>query len=102
MQDILQDNLQETLQDILQDNLQDTLQDILQETLHDILKYILQETLTVKSDDLTGRGNTLFERIIDDRSLNCELPDAFRVLSNDLKALCLEIILLSLSLDVSI
>ena len=59
--------------------------------------YILQETLTVKSDDLTGRGNTLFEIILDDRSLNCELPDAFRVLSNDLKALCLEIILLSLS-----
>lgn len=57
--------------------------------------YILQEILTVKSDDLTGRGSILSEALFYNRSLMIELPDAFRVLSCELQALCLDVFLFS-------
>ena len=57
--------------------------------------YILQEILTVKSDDLTGRGLRLSEALFYNRSLVIELPDAFRVLSCELQALCLDVFLFS-------
>jgi DNA-directed RNA polymerase subunit beta len=57
--------------------------------------YILQEILTVKSDDLVGRGTKLLEALLHNRSLVVEIPDAFRVLASDLQALCLEVTLFS-------
>jgi DNA-directed RNA polymerase subunit beta len=57
--------------------------------------YILQEILTVKSDDLTGRGSTLLESLLLNESLIIELPDAFRVLACELQSLCLDVILFS-------
>jgi len=55
--------------------------------------YILQEILTVKSDDLIGRGSILLESLLYNRSLTITLPDAFRVLACELQSLCLDIIL---------
>jgi DNA-directed RNA polymerase subunit beta len=55
--------------------------------------HILQEILTVKSDDLIGRGNRLLITILKDQPLISDLPDSFRVLASDLQSLCLEIIL---------
>nr|BBI28724.1 beta subunit of RNA polymerase [Dinophyceae sp. MRD-151] len=57
--------------------------------------HILQEILTVKSDDLTGRGSILSEALFYNRSLVIELPDAFRVLSCELQALCLDVFFFS-------
>jgi DNA-directed RNA polymerase subunit beta len=57
--------------------------------------YVLQEILTVKSDDLIGRGPRLSEALFYNRSLVVELPDAFRVLSCELQALCLDVFLFS-------
>jgi DNA-directed RNA polymerase subunit beta len=57
--------------------------------------YILQEILTVKSDDLIGRGSVLLEALLYNTSLVINLPDAFRVLACELQALCLDIILFS-------
>ena len=57
--------------------------------------YILQEILTVKSDDLTGRGSTLLESLLLNESLIIELPNAFRVLACELQSLCLDIVLFS-------
>lgn len=55
--------------------------------------YILQEILTVKSDDLIGRGSRLLKALFQNRPLLVELPDTFRVLACELQALCLDIIL---------
>jgi hypothetical protein len=55
--------------------------------------YILQEILTVKSDDLIGRGSILLESLLYNRSLTITLPDAFRILACELQSLCLDIIL---------
>ena len=55
--------------------------------------YILQEILTVKSDDLIGRGPRLLKAIFQNRPLLVRLPDTFRVLACELQALCLDIIL---------
>jgi DNA-directed RNA polymerase subunit beta len=55
--------------------------------------YILQEILTVKSDDLIGRGSRLLKALFQNRPLLVELPDTFRVLACEIQALCLDIIL---------
>jgi DNA-directed RNA polymerase subunit beta len=57
--------------------------------------YILQEILTVKSDDLIGRGSILLKALLNNQRIVVELPDAFRVLACELQALCLDIILFS-------
>jgi DNA-directed RNA polymerase subunit beta len=57
--------------------------------------YLLQELLTVKSDDLSRRGLILLEALFYNRSLVIEFPDAFRVLSCEMQALCFDIILFS-------
>jgi DNA-directed RNA polymerase subunit beta len=53
--------------------------------------YILQELLTVKADDVTGRGAILTESILENRPLAVDRPDTFRVLARELQALCLEV-----------
>jgi DNA-directed RNA polymerase subunit beta len=55
--------------------------------------HILQEILTVKSDDLIGRGSRLLKALFQNRPLLIELPDTFRVLTCELQSLCLDIIL---------
>jgi DNA-directed RNA polymerase subunit beta len=57
--------------------------------------YILQEILTIKSDDLIGRGSVLLEALLSNKSLTITFPDAFRVLACELQSLCLDIILFS-------
>jgi DNA-directed RNA polymerase subunit beta len=54
--------------------------------------YVFQEILTVKSDDLAGRGSALLESLLHNRPLTITLPDAFRVLVCELQALCLDIL----------
>jgi DNA-directed RNA polymerase subunit beta len=55
--------------------------------------YILQEILTVKSDDLVGRGPRLLKALFQNRPLLVKLPDTFRILACELQALCLDILL---------
>ena len=56
---------------------------------------ILQELLTIKSDDRVGRSKT-YEAIIKGAKLpNPGIPEAFRVLTKELQALCLDVKLLS-------
>jgi DNA-directed RNA polymerase subunit beta len=56
--------------------------------------YTLQELLTVKSDDLVGR-NKIYEAIVKGNYvLETGIPESFKVLTNELKSLCLEFNLL--------
>jgi DNA-directed RNA polymerase subunit beta len=52
--------------------------------------YTLRELLTVKSDDTSGR-NKIYESIVKGNHENkTGIPEAFKVLINELKALCLD------------
>jgi DNA-directed RNA polymerase subunit beta len=56
--------------------------------------YTLQELLTVKSDDIVGR-NKIYEAIVKGNYvLETGIPESFKVLTNELKSLCLDIHLL--------
>ncbi len=56
--------------------------------------YTLQELLTVKSDDVQGR-NRMYETIVKGiQNLETGIPESFKVLINELKSLCLNIVLL--------
>lgn len=56
--------------------------------------YTLQELLTVKSDDIQGR-NKIYEAIVKGNYvLETGIPESFKVLTNELKSLCLDINLL--------
>ena len=49
--------------------------------------YTLQEMLTVKSDDVAGRTR-MYENIVKgDHSMEAELPESFRVLEKEIRAL---------------
>ena len=52
--------------------------------------YILQEMLTVKSDDVEGR-TAMYERLLEgDHRLSAQMPEAFRVLTREVRALALD------------
>lgn len=53
--------------------------------------YTLQELLTIKADDVAGRGRILTEALFENRPLAVDRPDTFRVLARELQALCLEV-----------
>jgi DNA-directed RNA polymerase subunit beta len=53
--------------------------------------YTLQELLTIKADDVAGRGSVLTEALLENRPLAVDKPDTFRVLARELQALCLEV-----------
>lgn len=53
--------------------------------------YTLQELLTIKADDVAGRGTVLTEALLENRPLAVDRPDTFRVLARELQALCLEV-----------
>jgi DNA-directed RNA polymerase subunit beta len=56
--------------------------------------YSLQEFLTVKSDDIKGRG-AIYEAIVKgDASLDSGVPESFNVLIKELQSLCLDVELL--------
>ena len=56
--------------------------------------YTLQELLTVKSDDIVGR-NRIYEAVVKGNYiLEAGLPESFKVLTNELKCLCLDVRLL--------
>jgi DNA-directed RNA polymerase subunit beta len=56
--------------------------------------YTLQELLTVKSDDIIGR-NRIYEAIVKGNYvLETGIPESFKVLTNELKSLCLDLQLL--------
>ena len=56
--------------------------------------YTLQEFLTVKSDDVQGRGK-MYEAIVKgDASLESGVPESFNVLIKELQSLCLDVELL--------
>jgi len=56
--------------------------------------YTLQEFLTVKSDDVAGRGR-MYEAIVkDDATLEPGVPESFHVLIKELQSLCLDVELL--------
>jgi DNA-directed RNA polymerase subunit beta len=52
--------------------------------------YTLQEILTIKSDDISGRGKVL-DSILEDQNFSFGTPDVFRMLIRELRALCLNI-----------
>ena len=53
--------------------------------------YTLQELLTVKSDDILGR-NRIYEAIVKGNYvLETGIPESFKVLTNELKSLCLDL-----------
>ena len=52
--------------------------------------YILQEMLTVKSDDVEGRTE-MYERLLEgDHRISAQMPEAFRVLTREVRALGLD------------
>lgn len=52
--------------------------------------YILQEMLTVKSDDVEGRTE-MYERLLEgDHRISAKMPEAFRVLTREVRALALD------------
>jgi len=53
--------------------------------------YTLQELLTIKADDVAGRGAVLTEALLENRPLAVDRPDTFRVLARELQSLCLEV-----------
>lgn len=53
--------------------------------------YTLQEMLTIKSDDVTGRMATYDAIIRGEEIKSPNIPSAFNVLTNELKALCLNV-----------
>ena len=56
--------------------------------------FTLQELLTVKSDDIAGR-NRIYESIVKGNYvLEAGIPEAFKVLTNEVKSLCLDLRLL--------
>jgi len=56
--------------------------------------FTLQELLTVKSDDIMGR-NRIYEAIVKGNYvLETGIPESFKVLTNELKSLCLDVKLL--------
>jgi len=56
--------------------------------------FTLQELLTVKSDDIVGR-NKIYEAIVKGNYiLETGIPESFKVLTNELKSLCLDFVLL--------
>ena len=56
--------------------------------------FTLQELLTVKSDDILGR-NRIYEAIVKaNYVLEMGIPESFKVLTNELKSLCLDVNLL--------
>ena len=56
--------------------------------------FTLQELLTVKSDDIVGR-NKIYEAVVKGNYvLETGIPESFKVLTNELKSLCLDIHLL--------
>ncbi len=57
--------------------------------------YLLQEFLTVKSDDVEGRVK-MYENIVRGKNyLTSALPESFNVLVKELKALCLDVVLIT-------
>ena len=57
--------------------------------------YILQELLTIKSDDLIGRYQA-YQMIVSQTGANLprpSLPESFKVLTRELKALCINLTL---------
>ena len=52
--------------------------------------YTLQEVLTIKSDDISGRGQVL-NCILNDQQFSFGTPDVFRMLIRELRALCLNV-----------
>jgi DNA-directed RNA polymerase subunit beta len=53
--------------------------------------YTLQEILTIKADDVAGRGAILTDSLLENRPLAVDRPDTFRVLARELQALGLEV-----------
>ena len=52
--------------------------------------YILQEMLTVKSDDVEGRTE-MYERLLEgEHKISAKMPEAFRVLTREIRALALD------------
>lgn len=52
--------------------------------------YILQEMLTVKSDDIEGRTN-MYESLLEgDHKISADIPEAFKVLTREVRALALD------------
>ncbi len=52
--------------------------------------YILQEMLTVKSDDVEGRTE-MYERLLEgEHKISAQIPEAFRVLTREVRALALD------------
>ena len=47
--------------------------------------------MTIKADDVAGRGTVLTEALLENRPLAVDRPDTFRVLARELQALCLEV-----------
>ena len=57
--------------------------------------HVLQEMLTLKSDDIVGR-NKLFRNIVDGQPMpEPSIPESFRVLTRELKALGIHVELIS-------
>ncbi len=52
--------------------------------------YILQEMLTVKSDDIEGRTN-MYEKLLEgNHKISADIPEAFKVLTREVRALALD------------
>jgi len=52
--------------------------------------YTLQEMLTVKSDDIEGRTN-MYENILEgEQKINADIPESFKVLTREVRALALD------------
>jgi DNA-directed RNA polymerase subunit beta len=57
--------------------------------------YTLQQVLTVKSDDLTGRSK-IYEAIVKgENTPGAGIPESFKVLVREIKALALDIAIIS-------
>jgi DNA-directed RNA polymerase subunit beta len=57
--------------------------------------YALQEMLTIKADDVKGRSAAYKAIIQGDKIVNVNIPESFKVLVKELKALCLNMELIS-------
>ncbi len=57
--------------------------------------YTLQEMLTIKSDDISGRNKT-FRDIVKGKGVSAPgCPESFKVLIQELRSLCLDVILMA-------
>jgi DNA-directed RNA polymerase subunit beta len=53
---------------------------------------ILQEILTIKSDDVMGRVKTYESIVRGDTILEPGIPESFKILVNELRSLCLKVV----------